>query len=282
MSSQSPSGPLSRLFRAARAYPRRAPLTFAYVCLLLSGHAWLGYGLSDERAVALLDFLSTNPDNLRDHPVAALLGSALFFDGTLTDVASPDFIGTLITLGLGVGGFLAWAECRWGTLRAAAAFLGGHIAATLLTAVVIIVALRQDWYPTAVRQASDYGVSYGAQTVLALGILAMPRRYGLPWAVFVLAWPIGGLEWMGPLPDFTTIGHIVAALIGFGIVIVSRLVRSRSQEAGPSSAPHSVVPDSDGPGSDRGPDLASPAAETDSPSPPAAPTVQQAGSPRHS
>ncbi|MFD5429648.1 rhomboid-like protein [Streptomyces sp. NPDC127084] len=261
MNSQSLSGRLGGMLRTARAYPRRAPLTFGYVCLLLVTHAWVGYGLSTERAATLLDFVSTNLDNLRDHPVAALLGSALFFDGTLTDVASPDFVGTLITLGLGVGCFLAWVEYRWGTLRAVAAFLGGHVAATLLTAVVITVALRHGWYENAVRQASDYGISYGAQTVLALGILALPLRYRLPWAAFVLAWPLGGLVWEGPLPDFTTIGHLIAAVIGFGIVIVSRLVRPRLPDAESSSAARGVAPDSE-----RSPDPAPPAAERDEPS----------------
>lgn len=114
MNSQSPLGPLGGLLRAVRGYPRRAPLTLAYVCLLLVGHAWVGHGLSADRAATVLGYVSTNLDNLQDHPLRALLGSALFFDGTLTDVASTDFVGTLITLGLGVCCFLAWVEHRWG------------------------------------------------------------------------------------------------------------------------------------------------------------------------
>ncbi|MFF4388734.1 rhomboid-like protein [Streptomyces sp. NPDC001552] len=232
MNSQSPSGPLGGLLRAVRGYPRLAPLTLAYVCLLLVSHAWVGYGLSADRAATVLGYLSTNLDNLRDHPLPALLGSALFFDGTLTDVTSTDFVGTLITLGLGVCCFLAWVEHRWGKARAAAVFLGGHVAATLLTAVVITVALRHGWYPTAVRQALDYGVSYGAQTVLAIGTLALPRWGRLPWAAFVLAWPLGGAEWAGPLPDFTTIGHLVAAALGFGLLGVPAFRRQRIRATG--------------------------------------------------
>ncbi|MEU8844091.1 rhomboid-like protein [Streptomyces roseus] len=212
---------------AVRGYPRRAPLTLAYVCLLLVGHAWLGYGLSADQAASILGYLSTNLNNLQDHPLAALLGSVLLFAGTLTDVTSADFLGTLITLGLGVCCFLAWAEGRWGRPRAVAVFLGGHVAATLLTAVVIAVALRRGWYPTDVRHALDYGVSYGAQTVLATGTPALPRRGRLPWAVFVLAWPLGGAEWDGPLPDFTTIGHLTAAAVGFGLLGVPAFRRRR-------------------------------------------------------
>ncbi|MFE2146385.1 rhomboid-like protein [Streptomyces sp. NPDC059456] len=237
MNSQSWS-PADRLRRAVQGYPRRAPLTLAYVCLLLAGHAWIGHGLSADRAATLLGHLSTNLDNLQDHPLSALLGSALFFDGTLTDVTSVDFVGTLITFGLGVCCSLAWVEARWGKRRAAAVFLGGHVAATLLTAVVIAVAVQHGWYPAAVRQALDYGVSYGAQTVLAIATVALPRRGRLPWAAFVLAWPLGGAEWNGPLPDFTTVGHLTAAALGFALLGVPAFRRQRARATGPSSAAH--------------------------------------------
>ncbi|MFF4102881.1 rhomboid-like protein [Streptomyces sp. NPDC001903] len=236
MNSQSLWGPLGGPLRAVREYPRRAPLTLAYVCLLLVGHVWVNHGLSADRAATVLGYLSTNLDNLKDHPLTALLGSVLFFDGTLTDVTSVDFVGTLITFGLGVCCSLAWVEHRWGTSRAVAVFLGGHVVATLLTAIVIGVALQHGWYPTAVRQALDYGVSYGAQTVLAIGTLALPRRGRLPWAAFVLAWPLGGADWTGPLPDFTTIGHLTAAAVGFGLLGVPAVRRQLVSPAGPSSA----------------------------------------------
>ncbi|MFD6186871.1 rhomboid-like protein [Streptomyces goshikiensis] len=261
MNSPSLWAPLARPLRVVRGYPRRAPLTLAYVCLLLVSHAWIGHGLSADRAATVLGYLSTNLDNLHAHPWSALLGSVLFFDGTLTDVTSVEFVGTFITLGLGVCCFLAWAEHRWGKLRATAVFLGGHVAATLLTAVVITVALRHGWYPTAVRQALDYGVSYGAQTVLALGTLALPRRGRLPWAVFVLAWPLGGVEWVGPLPDFITIGHLTAAAVGFGLLGVPAFRRQPVRATGPSSAASDVEPH-------RGPvpEPTSPAAGTETPS----------------
>ncbi|MGI5451194.1 rhomboid-like protein [Streptomyces sp. CA-243310] len=232
MNSPSPRGPAGRLLRAARDYPRRAPLTLTYVCLLLTAHVWIGHGLSADRAAAVLGHVSTNLDNLQDHPLSALLGSALFFDGTLTDVASTEFVGTFITLGLGVCCFLARAERRWGKLRSAAVFLGGHVAATLLTAAVIIVALRNGWYPEDVRHTLDYGVSYGAQTVLAISTPALPRRARLPWALFVLAWPLGGAEWSGPLPDFTTVGHLIAAAIGFALPAVPGFRRPRVRASG--------------------------------------------------
>ncbi|MFD5882763.1 MULTISPECIES: rhomboid-like protein [Streptomyces] len=242
MNRPSPTGLPGDALRALREYPRRAPLTLVYVCVLLAGHAWLGYVLSAERAAGVLEYVSTNLDNLRDHPLSALAGSVLFFDGTLTDVASPGFVGTFITLGLGVCCFLARAEYRWGKRRAVAVFLGGHVAATVLTAAVIVVALRYGWYPAAVRESLDFGISYGAQTVLAAGTPALPRRGRLPWAVFVLAWPLGGAEWPGPLPDFTTVGHLIAALIGFSLPAVPALRRRRVRGARPPAAPGSPAP----------------------------------------
>ncbi|MFJ1708186.1 rhomboid-like protein [Kitasatospora sp. NPDC088346] len=208
-----------RLLHTLRTYPTRSPLTLGYVCVLLLTHAWVGYGMSDEQSSSLLHHVSTNLTNLGDHPVTALLGSTLFFDGTLTDVASLEFPATFITLGLGVCGFLAWSERRWGALRAFAVFLVGHIGATLLTAAVIGLALRRGWYDDSVRNTLDYGISYGAQAVMAASTAALPRLARLPWAAFLLAWPLGGVDWSEPIPDFTTIGHLLAAALGFTLLL---------------------------------------------------------------
>ncbi|MFJ3790711.1 rhomboid-like protein [Kitasatospora sp. NPDC090091] len=208
---------MGRLPLAVRAYPRRSPLTFAYVCLLLLTHVWVESVLPADNSAVLLHHVSTNLDNLTDHPLSALFGSALFFDGTLTDLGSSSFVSTFITLGIGVAACLAWLEYRLGTARAFGAFLAGHIGATLLTALVITAALGQGWYPESVRQASDFGVSYGAQAVMGAATALLPRRARLPWAAFVLGWPLGGADWSGPLPDFTTVGHLLAAGIGFAL-----------------------------------------------------------------
>ncbi|MEV6599519.1 rhomboid-like protein [Actinoplanes sp. NPDC051346] len=248
MNPQPQSGPLDGLLRAVGEYPRRAPLTLGYVCLLLAVHAVVHLGLPEDRADRLLDYVSTNLDNLQNHPVTAMLASVLFIQTPLTDVTSLEFVGTVITLGLGVCGFLAWAEHRWGKRRAVALFLFGHVAATLLTAVVITVALREGWYPAAVRHAPDFGISYGAQTVLAIGTLAVPRWGRLPWALFVLAWPIGGADdSTGPLPDFATVGHLVAATLGFALLAVPAVRRPRAVTGhgagpGPSRVPEPTSP----------------------------------------
>ncbi|KJS51119.1 hypothetical protein VM98_38895, partial [Streptomyces rubellomurinus subsp. indigoferus] len=97
------------------------------------------------------------------------------YDGTLTDVLSTAFGSTLITFGLGISVSLASAERRVGTRRAALLLLAGHVGATLVTARVILFALRQGWSPESVRHASDYGISYGAQTPLGSAVLELPR-----------------------------------------------------------------------------------------------------------
>ncbi|MER7850253.1 rhomboid-like protein [Kitasatospora sp. NPDC096077] len=229
MNARSPLGLLTGLLHAVRTYPRRSPLTLCYVGLLLLGHAWVEYGLSEARADDLRGYLSTNLDNLHDHPVRALVGSALLYDGTLTDIASTGFGGTLITLGLGIVVALSWAERRFGTPRAAAVFLAGHVGATLVTALVILFALHQGWYPEDVRAASDYGISYGAQAALAFATLALPRWARLPWGAFVFAWPLAGdHEWPGPLPEFTTVGHLLAAALGFALAAATARGRRRA------------------------------------------------------
>ncbi|MEU4116110.1 rhomboid-like protein [Kitasatospora sp. NPDC028055] len=235
MNARPPLGLLSTLLRVVRTYPRRSPLTLVYVGLLLLGHAWVEYGLTEEQADDLRNYISTNLDNLHDHPLRALVGSALLYDGTLTDITSTGFGGTLITLGLGIVVGLAWAERRFGTPRAAAVFLAGHVGATLITALVILLALHQGWYPESVRAASDYGISYGAQGALAFATLALPRWARLPWAAFVLAWPLtGDEEWPGPLPEFTTVGHLLAAALGFALAAAT--ARGRRRAAAPAAA----------------------------------------------
>ncbi|MFD5397392.1 rhomboid-like protein [Streptomyces sp. NPDC127097] len=205
---------MRRAARALGTYLSRSPVTAGYVVLLLSTHLWCTAVLSTAEAQRVLLGVSTHLDNLHDRPLRALAGSLLFFDGTLTEVTSEAFAGTLITLGLGVAGCLAWLERRYGRGRAYGLFLLGHLAATLLTVPVIQVALAHGWYPDSVRHAPDFGISYGAETVLAAAALLLPRARRLA-AAGVVAWPVLGGDWSGVLPDFTTIGHLLAAAIGF-------------------------------------------------------------------
>ncbi|MEU9488242.1 rhomboid-like protein [Streptomyces decoyicus] len=224
---------IRRLARALGTYVSRSPVTAAYAGLLLSTHLWCTAVLSTAQAQRVVLGVSTNLDNLQDRPVRVLAGSMLFFDGTLTEITSEAFAGTLITLGLGVIVCLAWLERRYGAGRAYALFVLGHLAATLLTVPLIHVALAHGWYPDSVRHATDFGISYGAETVLATGALLLRRARWLA-AAGVVAWPVLGGDWSGELPDFTTIGHLLAAAVGF--VCGAFLLRA-ARRAAPAPAP---------------------------------------------
>jgi hypothetical protein len=217
--------------RRLASYPRRSPVTTAFVVLLFAAHFWVDRLLPRDTAAWLLLAVSTNLDNLRHDPIGSLLGSALFFDGTLTNFWSLDFAGTLITLGAGVIVCLAWLERRYGPLRAFGIFAAGHIGATLLTAPFILLAISHGWYPESIRHTYDFGISYGAQAVLAASSLLL-RPILRPFAIVgVLAWPLGGADWLNGVPDFSTVGHLLAAAIGFVLYfLILRPKVSRRQE----------------------------------------------------
>jgi hypothetical protein len=195
---------------------RAAPGTVGYVVVLLAVHAWM---VGSEQADAFVAWASTNLVNLGTHPIGALAASALIVNGALTDP------GTVITFWLGVVVALGWLEARYGTLRAAAVYLGGHVGATLLIVPVILAAIRAGRYPEDVATAVDVGISYGAQAALAAVVVTLPWWAWAPGALFVLGWPLLDADWSGLLPDFTTVGHLVAA--GIGAVLGVVLLRTR-------------------------------------------------------
>ena len=197
------------------SYVRRGPWTCGFLVVLLVAHVWFTFSPTADAAVA---WLSTNLDNLGRHPVAALVGSAVVTDGSLVDP------GLLITLWLGIGVALWWIEAHRGAGRAATVFVTGHVGATLLTALVLLAAIHAGRYPDDVRSTVDVGISYGAEAALAAAVVALPRWAWAPWVVFVLGWPIADADWFGLLPDFTTVGHLTAAAIGF--VLAATLLRT--------------------------------------------------------
>ena len=198
-----------------RRYVVAGPWTVGYLVVLLAVHA----GMSWSDPAAFVAWASTNVANLGTHPVGALVASALIVNGPLLDP------GTVITLWLGVGVALWCVEARHGPVHAAAVFLSGHVGATLLVLPVILAAIRAGRYPEEVRTAVDVGISYGAQAALAAALVALPRWAWASWVAFVVGWPLLDADWSGLLPDFTTVGHLIAAAIGF--VLAATLLRTR-------------------------------------------------------
>ena len=205
--------------RGPLRYARAGPFTTAYLVVLLVGHGWLAGRPDTGRILAAV---STNLDTLRAHPLTALVGSALVVNGPLRPAPSTAFGGTLITLVLGVGVALWWVEARLGTLTAVAVLVTGHLGATLLTVPVIVWAIATGRYPPETASAIDVGISYGAEAALAAVTVLLPRSARLPWAAFVLAWPLVDADWYGVLPDYTTVGHLISAGLGISVAAGAR------------------------------------------------------------
>jgi hypothetical protein len=195
------------------SYVRDGPVTAIYLLILLVDYAWLGQ-VTTTRRDRILQAVSTNDVNLHLRPIEALSGSLFFFDGTLTRVDTQLFAGTVITVGFGIAGALWWWEKHSGAVRAYAIFLSGHFVGTLLTWLVIRHAVAAGRYPESVRTTLDYGVSYGAEAMLAACTMVITGVRRWLWLAAVLAWPLAGATWFGALPDFTTIGHFIAAGVG--------------------------------------------------------------------
>jgi hypothetical protein len=186
-------------------------------------------GAWGEGSVAeLLQAISTNLDNMTTHPVFSLVASAL----VPADGLRPAFL-------VGVVGCLAWLERAFGARRAFGVYAAGHVAGTLLSLVVIMLAVRAGGYPAEVRGALDYGVSYGAVAAFTAVSLSLPRWLGVPWAVSGVAYAFTQTTWFGTLPDFTTFGHCTAALAGLGAAL---WLRQASRHAPNRSASEPSAP----------------------------------------
>ncbi|MEZ0088996.1 rhomboid-like protein [Streptacidiphilus sp. EB129] len=196
----------SRL-RRVTGYPRRNPATFGYLVLLALDAVLVDHVLPAASADRLLLGISTNLDNMRQHPLRSLLGSMLVVDG-----GGP--LNFLLVVVVGLVVCLALLERRFGTRRAVAVVLLAHVGATLTTTAVIAVATGDGAYPAWTPHALDYGVSYVSIAAVAAVTPLLPRRLRPWWAAAVLLYPLVDADWYGALPDFTSIGHCTAALIG--------------------------------------------------------------------
>ncbi|WP_234376794.1 rhomboid-like protein [Streptomyces sp. TP-A0356] len=146
------------------------PGTAVYVTALLVTAWWLKGQPAAERA----RFVRHNSSNVHHLDVGkwwTLFTSGLVVDGV------PALVGIAA-----VAAVLGCAEWRWGTLRACAVFVYGHLTATLLTEgfLWLMHAVRLPGVPI---RARDVGISYGLVTTAAC-LLALAggrlRRCGLP------------------------------------------------------------------------------------------------------
>ena len=213
------------LVRAARAYPRRNPMTFAYLLVILAGLLLLTKILTGPAADHLKITISTNPHNMAHAPLTVLLASPLF---AATD---SGLLSHLLIIAGGVGVCMAALERRLGAARTAAVFLLANTVATAVATSVAAAAIHSGRYPAKWWDGYDYGISYGVLAIAAAVTPLVPKAVRVPWAAGVFAYPFVSAQWFGLLPNFATIGHETAAAFGLGAGYF--LLRTTSPSATP-------------------------------------------------
>jgi hypothetical protein len=174
-------------------------LVVSFAILLLGPHA---------RDV-IIQRASTNLHNLAHGHIGTLLGSAFVVDAGPIYFWLP-FLTCLLVL----------AELQLRTIRLMAAFLVGHIGATLVVALALAAAVEFGWLPVSIARASDVGMSYGALAVLGALTATLPPRWRPAWIGWWVAAAIAAAI-IGA--DFTDAGHTVAVILG--LLVSARLSR---------------------------------------------------------
>jgi hypothetical protein len=213
------------LARAARDYPRRNPMTFAYLLVILAGLVLLMKVLSGPAADHLKITISTNPHNMAHKPLVVLLASPLF---AATD---SGLLSHLLIIGGGVGVCMAALERRAGAGPTAAIFLLANTVATAVATSIAAAAIHSGRYPAKWWDGYDYGISYGVLAIAAAVTPLTPRAVRPLWILGVFAYPFVSAQWFGLLPNFATIGHETAA--AFGLAAGYFVLRRRTPQ--PSS-----------------------------------------------
>lgn len=200
---------------------KRLPFTLGYAILLLVTGVWLSVAPAQEVA-HFEQYVSTNLDNLGSRPVPVLILSLSATDASYRWL----FLG-LVVLALGV------CEAWLGTWRTLAVYVGSNIVVTLLVAGWIDHCLDRGTYDVGIRSASDFGVSYGLNTLLMLLVARPPRLWqNAALAALALGWLCLQDPWgFTDQAEFFGLGHILAAVIGFalavGVLVRRALLRRR-------------------------------------------------------
>jgi hypothetical protein len=176
-------------------------ITAAYAVILVAVSLMLSALGPHAREVAV-SRMSTNLHNLAHGRLTTLIGSAFVDDGGGICACLP---GLVCLLALG--------ELIWRGTGLVITFAIGHIGATLLVAVGLVVALEVGWLPFSVARASDVGVSYGAVCVLGALTASIPSRWRSAW----VGWWLGIALMAASGADFTAVGHVLALLLGIGL-----------------------------------------------------------------
>ncbi|MEV4432094.1 rhomboid-like protein [Streptomyces sp. NPDC049555] len=219
-----------------RTWIRTSPGT--HIWLLIIGITSLVIASASEGLEAfLLHRTSSNIHELNKHPLQSLLISGFWIE-------SPS-------------SFLLYAALfeivhanveRWiGSLRWLVTVAAAHIAATLISQEVLLLAIRSHSAPRSMKHVVDIGVSYGLAG--AVGVLAY--RVPRPWR---WAYLVGAVAFFGvPLltgGTFTDVGHAIALAIGLGCRPLTRGRPPWSWD-GPTTAVRAVLSRTDAQGRGR-------------------------------
>jgi len=196
-----------QMFGALYAYVRSAPGTFVWLAILLVTTLIIR-SVPADTAQDILERRSTNLHYLSVSPVRVLVSSALWIGGS-------GWFGYLVLYNI----FHVPAE-RWlGTRRWLGVVVIAHGGATFLSEGVLYWAIHHGYAPHSAVHTLDYGVSYalaGVEGVLTY-LIARPWRF-LYVGALLLYYIVGVLQ----ARDFTSVGHLSAALIGLACYPIAR------------------------------------------------------------
>ncbi|WP_249374840.1 rhomboid-like protein [Streptomyces sp. I05A-00742] len=214
-----PSVP-ARLRRYGRGTVRAGDLVRSWVRGSPGTHIWLLVigvtslvvaAASEGLETFLLHRTSSNIHQLAKHPLQSLLISGFWIE------TPSSFLLYAVLFELIHANVERWA----GTLRWLFTVGVAHVAATLTSQEVLLVAIEHHAAPRAMRHVVDIGVSYG----LAAGAGLLTYRIPRPWRWYWLAALV--LLFATPLATgatFTDVGHAIAVAVGLAC---GPLVRGR-------------------------------------------------------
>ncbi|MFI8511516.1 rhomboid-like protein [Streptomyces sp. NPDC085460] len=194
--------------RPIRSWVRSSPGTHLWLAVIAATSLTLALAPAALDA-HLLHRNSSNLHQLAHHPVRALLGSAFWIE----DPADLLLYAVLFEA-------LHAPVERWlGTARWLFVVAGAHIAATLVSQQVVLLAIRDHDVPRSMAHVVDIGVSYG----LAASAGVLTYRIVRPWRWLYLAAAVA--FFLVPLladRTYTDLGHAISLAIGLACYPLTR------------------------------------------------------------
>ncbi|MCW2516259.1 MAG: hypothetical protein JWR11_5301 [Mycobacterium sp.] len=217
---------VNRVWDQVRGYVRSAPLTYAWLAVLLAT-TLVQHQLTERILRTLLQSTSTNLHHLASDPLRVLFQSLLWIDGRYW---WPYLL--IFTI------FLAPAE-RWlGHLRWAVVGLVCHVGATYLSEGYLYWSIQRAAASSRLIDARDVGVSYFVVGIVGVLFYRVPKRWR--WGYLAVAVGVIGGALLLRL-DFTNLGHLCALFLGLACYPLTR----RRQTPSAAYTPAVVISDAD-------------------------------------